>query len=110
MNQMRVLLVSEGIHEEFGSLEALVKRTNPRIQICTWDRVSNWRIRAHHGKGQGYFKRALRWMLHARGEGFDALILVVDLDRFPERIQELNKAQQESTLTAGFRRALGVAI
>jgi hypothetical protein len=107
---MRVLLVSEGIHEEAGALEALVRRVASKISSCTCARVSDPRVRAHHGKGQGYKKRALRWMLQARDEGYDSLILVIDRDRYPERVEELNEAQQEHVVTNGFPRAVGIAI
>lgn len=107
---MKVLLVSEGKHEEAGALEALVRRTAPQIHQCVWDRVSSNSIHTHRGKGQGFFKRAVRWMLEARDRGFDALILVVDEDGYRERVKELAQAQSEQTLTAGFPRALGIAI
>jgi hypothetical protein len=107
---MNVLIVSEGVHEQYGALESLVRRTMPGVQVCTHDRVQRHDIHAHHGKGQGYFKKAVRWMLHARNEGYDALVLLIDVDRFPERIDELSRAQDEASLTCGIRRALGTAI
>jgi hypothetical protein len=70
--------------------------------------VSRKDIHAHHGKGQGYFKKALRWILEAERRGYDALVLVIDQDNTPERVQEINKAQNDQRVT--LRRALGVAI
>jgi hypothetical protein len=109
-NGMKVLLVSEGEHEASGALESLVMRTLPRIVSCTWDRVSNNRIETQHSKGQGFLKRAVRWMREARKRGFDALVLVVDEDGNRRRVQEMNEAQNEDRITGTFPRALGVAI
>jgi hypothetical protein len=75
---------------------------------CTWDKVSRVDVATLHGKGRGYFKRALRWALEARKRGFDALILVIDEDHRPERITEVAEAQDDLTVEAP--RALGVAI
>jgi hypothetical protein len=67
-------------------------------------------VHVHHGKGSGTFKRAIRWILQARTDGFDALILVIDEDGDAERSLEMSKAQGESQLTLGVPRALGVAV
>ena len=80
---MKVLLVAEGKHERGkedrdGALETIVRRLHQGICQCDLDRVSRKDIHAHHGKGQGYFKKALRWMLHAQELGYDALVLVID--------------------------------
>jgi len=107
---MKVLLVSEGVHEEAGALEAFVRCVAPRIQSCTWDCSSRNDIVTRKGKGQGFFKRAVRWMLHARKQGFDALVLVIDQDRRRESSRELDEAQNEITQTGKFPRALGIAI
>lgn len=72
---MRVLVVSEGKHEHSGALENLVKRLGGERATFASDRVQSNRIHAHHGQGQGFFKRALRWLLEAQKRGFDALVL-----------------------------------
>jgi hypothetical protein len=107
---MNVLLVSEGIHEEAGALEALVMRVEPRIKSCAWQPSSRKDIATRKGKGQGFFKRAVRWILQARKEGYDALVLVIDEDGRPQRVRELNEAQDERSQTGGYPRALGIAI
>jgi hypothetical protein len=70
--------------------------------------VSRKDIHAHHGKGQGYFKKALRWILEADKRGYDAIVLVIDQDNAPERVQEITSAQNDQRVA--LRRALGVAI
>jgi hypothetical protein len=75
---MKILLVSEGIHEEHGALEKLVQRVITKIESCTFAKVSSNAVHSHPGIGKGYFKRALRWMITARDDGYDALVL-----RFP---------------------------
>lgn len=107
---MRVLLVSEGKHEESGALESLVLRTATKIQACEFAKVSRDDIHTHRGKGQGFTKRALRWLLEARKRNFDALVLVVDEDGCSERIRELTEAQNHQLVAANFPRALGIAI
>lgn len=106
---MKVLLVSEGKHEE-GALATLVQRVAPKITSCTWDDVKRNDIHTHRGKGQGFFKRAVRWILEARKREFDVLVLVIDEDGRRERAAELEKAQHENIVTAGLPRALGIAI
>jgi hypothetical protein len=105
---MKVLLVAEGKHELGGALETLVRRLSPLALEVEHDRVSNDKIHAHHGKGQGFFKRAVRWILEARKRGYEALVLVVDEDGHRERVKELDDAQEYSGIE--FRRALGIAI
>jgi Domain of unknown function (DUF4276) len=107
---MNVLLVSEGIHEEAGALESLIMRVEPRIKTCAWQPSSRKDIATRKGKGQGFFKRAIRWILQARKEGYDALVLVIDEDGRPERARELSEAQGENSQTGLFPRALGIAI
>lgn len=105
---MKVLLVCEGEHEKSGALQALVCRLTARKIEIKIDRVSRINIHIHRGKGQGFFKRAVRWLLEAQKRGFDALILVIDEDGDSQRIRDMTEAQ-ESTLAA-IPRALGVAI
>jgi hypothetical protein len=105
---MKILLVGEGPSELNGALQNLVRRlgvTGGDIEI---DRVSQRDVHAHHGKGRGYFKRAIRWMLEARKRGCGALILVIDQDGRTERTREIDDAQQYEGTSV--YRALGVAI
>src|SRR5262245_10831516 len=111
---MKVLLVAEGKHERGkedrdGALETLVCRLHQGISQCDLDRVSRNDIHIHYGRGQGYFKKALRWILEAEKCGYDAIVLIIDQDNAPERVQEITKAQNDQRVTL-LRRALGVAI
>lgn len=110
---MKVLLVAEGKHERGkedrdGALERLVCRLHQGIAQCDLERVSRKDIHAHHGKGQGYFKKAVRWMKVAEEQGYDALVLVIDQDKALERVREITDAQNDQRVP--LRRALGVAI
>lgn len=105
---MKVLLVGEGPNELDGALETLVRRLGLADAEIDTDQVKCSDIHAHHGKGQGYFKRAVRWILEAKKRGYDALVLVIDRDNRPERLQEFERAQQQ--YPPAIRRALGVAI
>ncbi len=105
---MKALIVCEGRHESEGALTALIRRlAGPKLEYET-DRVSRQDIHAHHGKGNGYKKRAIRWLLEAQKRGFDALIFLIDQDHCPERRQQINEAQEQELGVA--RRALGVAV
>lgn len=105
---MRVLVVAEGKHERSGALEELLKRLGGRQATFESDRVQNNRIHTHPGKGQGYFKRAVRWLLEAQKRGVDALVFLIDEDGQSERIEQINTAQENSL--SALPRALGVAI
>jgi hypothetical protein len=105
---MKVLLVGEGASELAGALETLVRRLGLAEAEIAQDRVSRRELHAHHGKGRGYFKRAVRWMLEAQKRGHEALVLVIDEDGRPERLQEFADAQQYAGTP--IRRAFGVAI
>jgi len=105
---MRVLVVSEGKHEQSGALENLLKRLGGDEADFTFDRVSNTSIHAIHGPGRGYFKRALRWLREAEKRGVDALILLIDQDGQGERTRQIQDAQ-DSALSQ-LSRAMGVAI
>jgi hypothetical protein len=107
---MRVLLVSEGAHEGSGALEHIVRRAIPEVAYCEWRPVKQSLTHVHHGKGSGVFKRAIRWALQARTDGFDALVMVVDQDGYADRLPEMSKAQEEASVTTGIPRALGVAV
>jgi len=106
---MRTLIVSEGKHESEGALQSLVRRlAEPKGLECEQQPLKLNEIRAYHGKGQGFFKKAIRWLLHAQDLHYEGVVLVVDEDGDADRVRQINKAQ-ESTL-ATIRRALGVAI
>lgn len=105
---MKVLLVSEGKHELSGSLESLVRRISSRELDVHHDRVSRNDIHTHRGKGQGFFKRAIRWLLEARKRGYEAIVLVIDEDGYAERTSEIKEAQYYSGVV--FPRAFGIAI
>ena len=104
---MKILLVSEGEHES-SAVKALVGRLLHEDIEFELDRVSRKDIHAHHGKGLGYFKRAVRWLMEARNRDFDALILVIDEDGQEDRSSQLTQAQQYQNVE--LRRAFGVAI
>jgi hypothetical protein len=103
---MRVLVVAEGKHEQSGALENLLKRLGGDNSVFEFDRVSNKRIHAFHGKG--YFKRAFRWLKEAEKKGVDAIILLIDEDGKRERIEQIQEAQD--SLLSQLPRAMGVAI
>lgn len=121
---MRVLIVSEGRSEHLsatnthphgdeeiaGALRNLVCRLG--AQSDGWqideDRLSSRHVRAFHGKGRGYEKRCIRWMLEAEKRGYDAIVLLVDRDGVESRIPEVEAAQ--ASPLASIRRALGVAV
>ena len=106
---MRVLIVSEGRHEQGGALETLVRRLLPAPELaCETRRVSDHQVHTHRGKGQGFFKRAVRWMLHAQKHGFEAIVLLIDEDDRRESRAEIDEAQDNAI--AKIRRALGIAI
>ena len=105
---MKVLIVGEGASELDGALKALVTRLASSDLDIHQDKVSRGGIHVHHGKGDGYFKRAVRWMLEAKKRGYDALVLVIDQDGHKERAKQFTDAQEYTGTT--IRRALGVAI
>lgn len=106
---MRVLVVVEGSHEAGGALEAILGRlTDGKLQM-ELDRLANNNIHLHHGHGQGYYKKAVRWLREAEKRGFAGLILLVDNDRHPSRRAEIDRAQNE-TLISSIPRAMAVAI
>ncbi len=107
---MKILLVAEGKHELYDALENLVRRIMQRDDLeFDTDRVSSNDIHAVHGKGQGFFKRSIRWLLDAKKRGYDAIVLVIDEDGKPERSIQINDAQADKRATA-FPCAFGVAI
>ena len=105
---MKVLVVSEGKHEQSGALENLLKRLGGTHASFECDRVSNNSIHAFHGIGKGYFKRAIRWIKEAENRQADALVFLIDEDGKSERIEQIRDAQD--SLISQLRRAMGVAI
>lgn len=105
---MKVLVVSEGKHEQSGALENLLKRLGGTYASFEFDRVSNNTIHTFHGKGKGYFKRAVRWIKEAENRKVDALVFLIDEDGKSERIEQIRDAQD--SLLFQLRRAMGVAI
>ena len=105
---MRVLVVAEGRHERGGALENLLKRFGQDAASFDFDRVSSREIHTFHGKGGGYFKRAVRWLLEAKKRGFDALVFLIDEDGQRERVAQIDDAQNSAL--SQLSRAMGVAI
>lgn len=105
---MKVLIVSEGKHEQSGALETLVKRLGGDEATYEHNKVSDARIHAFHGEGDGYFKRAVRWLHEAEKRGFDGLVMVIDEDGDRPRATQITRAQDFAELS--LRRAIGVAI
>ena len=105
---MRILVVSEGKHEQSGALENLLKRLGENHHLFEHDRIANTDIPRVH-KGKGYFKKALRWILEAEKKGYDALILLIDEDGIQKRVQEIQQAQAHNSLSL-LPRAMGVAV
>ncbi len=105
---MRVLVVAEGKHELHGALGNLLEKLGGENATFDYDRISNNTIHAFHGIGNGYFKRAIRWLLEAEKKGVDALILLIDEDGERDRIRQIQDAQDSSL--SQFPRAMGVAI
>ncbi len=112
---MRILVVSEGVHELGdnsldGALVMLASRLLDGNVSFERKKVSSSEVRLHtqQGKGGRYEKRALGWIRLAEREGYDAIILVIDQDGDEERGQQFDRAQDDPRLP--LPRALGVAI
>ena len=106
---MRALIVSEGKHEWSGALGTLVSRLREtNFEIIEYARVSDPSIHAVHGRGKGFFKRAVRWLWEARKREFDVLVLVIDEDGDQTRIAQFNEAQAYEQVA--LPRAFGVAV
>ncbi len=103
---IKALLVGDGKHEGSGALEALVRMVIATEITFDYKKVNE--LRAYHGTGPGYYKKALGWMGIAEKRGFDALILVIDEDDKRERVRQITNAQDHGL--ARMPRALGVAI
>ncbi len=105
---MRVLVVSEGPHEQAGALENILKKLGGEHTAFESDRIANNHIHAIHGKGKGFYKRALRWIGEAEKRKCNALVFLIDMDGEENRIQDIQEAQTSSMFS--LPRALGVAI
>ena len=90
---MRTLIVAEGKHEREGALLTLVSRLATTELQCESDRVSRKDIHAHHGKGPGYKKKAIRWLREAEKQGYEAVVFLIDEDGHAGRIQQIDEAQ-----------------
>jgi hypothetical protein len=117
---MRVLIVSEGENElgkanHAGALEALVSRLREDYE----EELLFDSITVRHpdlGKVQekgvgGMCKKALACLRFAERRGFEAVVFVIDQDedKFKYRRSEV-AAAQDSSMFAGIRRAMGVAV
>jgi len=105
--------VAEGKHERGageapGALQCLVARLLERDAEFVLERLANDNIHVHPGKGRGYFKKAVRWLLEAAKRGYDVLVLVVDEDGYSDRVIQIDEAQESPK--APIPRALGVAV
>ena len=105
---MRVLVVVEGMHESGGAVRALIKQLRHDLIDLEFDKLANATTHVH-GKGRGYFKKAIGWMREARKRGFGAVILLVDRDQVGERLNEITDAQNHTSICDS-PRALGVAV
>lgn len=111
---MKVLVVSEGEHEQGGALENLLRRLGGQEAEFVFDYVRRDDIHTHSGKGAGYTKRALRWLKEAKKRKMDALVLLVDQDnpeyRRGEQLQEAQGYRNPKVPAFTLPRAMGVAI
>jgi len=105
---VKVLIVAEGEHESSGALQTLIERLTEESHTYTVRRLKERGIGALHGRGRGFYKRAVRWLLEAQKHHFAAIVLLVDEDGYTNRVSEVNAAQDEPKGVP--RRALGVAI
>lgn len=111
---MKVLVVSEGEHEQGGALVNLLRKLGGQEAEFVCDCVRRDDIHTHSGKGTGYTKRALRWLKEARKREMDALVLLVDQDnpeyRRDEQLREAQEYQNPKVSAFTLPRAMGVAI
>ena len=105
---MRVLVVVEGKHEANGAARALIQQIRSDLTDLSFHRLANAPVHVH-GKGRGYFKKAVSWMRQAHRDGYDAIILLVDRDRMAARSAEITAAQDDHAI-CNIPRALGVPI
>jgi hypothetical protein len=102
---VRVLLIGDGDHERAGALQTLVERLSERSIDAEFHLSRESPRLLIKGDSRGY-----SWVLEAQQRGFDALVMVIDHDGYPERISEFNAAQDRQDGRFSLPRALGVAI
>jgi hypothetical protein len=110
---MRILLVSEGRHELGDAqiespLRTLVSRILGMQHVYELKKVSDRDLRVHGGRGAGFFKKAVRCLIHAHESGFDAVVMVIDEDGESSRRRQISEANEHQGVNV--RRALGIAI
>lgn len=107
----KILLVVEGKHEWTGAAQAWVSRLLGGNHEFVADRLANSPARVH-GKGRGYEKKAIRWLIEAQKRDYDALVLLVDRDGNENREREITTAQRYGLADGqnGLPRAMGVAV
>lgn len=104
---MKVLIVGEGKNEE-ESLPAIVTRLANCDIECDFRKVTDTSFTKIHGKGKGFFKKALGWIRQATRENYDALVFLIDEDGDSSRITQINEAQTD--ITFKIQRACAVAV
>lgn len=107
---MRLLVVSEGVHELAGALTRIVERLLPAPAACAVEPVKSRRVKRHlrPGRHERYEKRFIGWLAYAEAHAYDAVIIVVDEDGDATRSVGATKAQNR--LDIEIPRAIGVAI
>ena len=114
---MRVLVVAEGAHEigaaneeELNASPALYRLIERTVEAQLTFHSLPWsKIRTHHGKGPGYFKKAVGALREAERRRCDALVMLVDEDGNRDRLLQFNRAQDDHSMST-LPRALGLAI
>lgn len=108
---MKVLLVSEGKHENGGALQTLIDRISGISNEYELFAANDASIRSSHGVpgvGSRLVKRVKAFGRLAREKRCEALIYLIDQDRDPRRRLALDSAQADpASLIA---QALGVAV
>lgn len=118
---MKVLIVSEGIHElgggssdpgerhdHAGALQALVQRLLPGDHEFISRPFNARDIQTIPGKGRALFKRMLLWLKHAERNGFDGAVILIDEDGDVRRHADVEAAQEQVRFRVA--RACGLAI
>lgn len=109
---MKVLLISEGAHEQSGALETLCSRLLERPLECEHrSAIHDQPRRLLQGKGGKFKKKALAWLSDAREDGYDAVVYLIDFDKGnDDRIAQFDEAQTVSISGFDLPRAFGVAV
>jgi Domain of unknown function (DUF4276) len=105
---MKILIVSEGIHELEGALANLVERLTGGSHTFDTRFFKDIPTAKLHGKGPRLRKRAVQWMRQAEDESFDAIVVIIDEDGKKDRCDQFEQAQNEGEVSIA--RALGVAV